>query len=222
MIQIFRRCLVSYLIFLVCVNGNNASFPTVPGLPGFLAISKAAYITVCDLIKWFRCPLASLWRFMHNMAPFQRWFDSLPHLGWCLRMHSSCQSISRRTLSSQHSRCRVFAHAYPPSKIQALTLNAAVMNYGNTTQSEVKARRRLLFAEMVQTKASQLLSPLGATRIPLLFPTRPLGGVSMEHSTIFGSNGTEETSQMVCECSNSSDHALSRSNAREPHSIFSD
>jgi hypothetical protein len=125
---------------------------------------------------------------MRNMAPFKNLAEILPPT-WIDALRNALLAYNPLVgglfhLSILNAQLCPNAHLILEDMGTATEI-AAVMNYENTTQSEVRARRMMVIrrdgANQTISTISRLWEPLA---YPLLFPHGTLVGVSMEHMMI--------------------------------------
>ena len=122
-------------------------FPTVPGPPGFVAIQGRIY----HRLRPNHDNSAVCWLlydgFMRNMAPFENLAQTLP-ANWIDALRNALLAYNPLVgglfhLSILDTELCPNAHL-SLEDTGAATEIAAVMNYENTTQSEVKSRKMLV------------------------------------------------------------------------------
>lgn len=135
------------LIFSFASMETTHPFPTVPGPPGFLAIQGRIYHRLRpshhnSAVRWLLYD-----GFMRNMAPFENLAEILPPT-WIDALRNALLAYNPLVgglfhLSILNAQLCPNAHLTLEDTGTATEI-AAVMNYENTTQSEVRARRMMV------------------------------------------------------------------------------
>ena len=199
--DISSKSRVLNLIFSFASMETTHPFPTVAGPPGFVAIQGRIYHRLRpnhynSAVRWLLYD-----GFMRNMAPFENLAQTLP-ADWIDALRNALLAYNPLVgglfhLSILNVELCPNAHL-TLEDTGAATEIAAVMNYENTTQSEVKARQMLVIrrdgANQSISTISCLWEPLA---YPLLFPHATLGwGIYGAHND-FDLDATVETGEVA-------------------------
>ena len=189
------------LIFSFASMETTHPFPVVPGPPGFLAIQGRIYHRLRpnhenSAVRWLLYD-----GFMCNMLPFRSLADALPP-NWITALRNALLAYNPLVGGLFHLSV-LDVRSYPNAHLTledtgTATEIAAVMNYENTTQSEVKARQMMVIRRDGDNQAISTISRLWEPLVyPLLFPHATLGwGVYGAHSDL-SFDGAEETAEMA-------------------------
>jgi hypothetical protein len=199
--QISSMSRILNLIFSFASMETTHPFPTVEGPPGFVAIQGRIYHRLRpnhdnSAVRWLLYD-----GFICNMAPFEHLAETLPP-NWISALRNALLAVNPLVggllhLSILDTRLCPNAHLILEDTGTATEI-AAVMNYENTTQSEVKARRMMVVrrdgANQTISTISRLWEPLA---YPLLFPHATLGWGVYGTRNDFTIDGAEETREMA-------------------------
>ena len=189
------------LVFSFASMETTHPFPTVPAPPGFLAIQGRIYHRLRpnhdnSAVRWILYD-----GFMRNMAPFRDYAETLPS-NWIDALRNALLIYNPLVGGLFHLNI-LDATICPNAQLTledtgTATEIAAVMNYENTTQSEVKARRMMVICRDGENQSistiSRLWEPLA---YPLLFPHATLGWGVYGAQTDININMGEESGEMA-------------------------